>query len=36
MNNINNYCFVIQPLSDEIYTKRFSDVYEPAIKKANQ
>lgn len=32
MDDINNYCFVIQPLRDKKYTKRFTDTYEPAIK----
>lgn len=27
----NNFCFVIQPIRDEKYTKRYMDIYEPAI-----
>ena len=27
----NNYCFVIQPITDNKYTKRYDDVYVPAI-----
>ena len=26
-----NYCFVIQPITDKKYSKRYYDVYEPAI-----
>lgn len=35
MNQQENYCFVIQPISDEKYDKRFVDIYEPAILNAN-
>lgn len=28
-----NYCFVIQPISDDTFTKRYDDVYAPAIEK---
>ena len=28
-------CFVIQPISDEKFTKRFNDIYKPAIEAAN-
>ena len=28
------FCFVIQPISDEKYNKRFDDVYKPVIEKA--
>lgn len=31
----NGYCFVIQPIRDENFTKRFTEVFEPAIKAAN-
>lgn len=30
----NNYCFVIQPIKDKKYTKRYDDVYCQAIKNA--
>lgn len=29
-----NYCFVIQPITDNKYSKRYEDVYVPAIKEA--
>lgn len=35
MKQFDNYCFVIQPISDEKFTKSFTDVFEPAIKAAN-
>ena len=28
---MNNECFVIQPISDLKFTKRFDDIYKPAI-----
>lgn len=30
----NNYCFVIQPITEKKYSKRYEDVYAPAIKTA--
>lgn len=30
----NNFCFVIQPIRDDKFTKRYTDVYQPAIKQA--
>jgi len=35
MNANKKYCFVIQPLSDEIYTKRFDEVFKPAIEECD-
>ena len=34
MKDLEKYCFVIQPISDSRFTKRFDDVYKPAIEKA--
>ncbi|KAA6306372.1 hypothetical protein EZS27_041973 [termite gut metagenome] len=28
---MNKECFVIQPISDEKFTKRYDDIYKPAI-----
>lgn len=30
----NDYCFVIQPISEKKYDKRFDDIYAPAISNA--
>ena len=35
MEQSNGYCFVIQPIRDENFTKRFTEVFAPAIKAAN-
>lgn len=29
-----NYCFVIQPITEKKYKKRYEDVYVPAVKAA--
>lgn len=34
MKTDDNYCFVIQPISDVKFTKRFEDIYKPAIEKS--
>ena len=31
MKELEKYCFVIQPISDTRFTKRFDDIYKPAI-----
>ena len=35
MQQQEKFCFVIQPISDKKYDKRFVDIYEPAISNAN-
>ena len=35
MGRFNRYCFVIQPIRDEEFTKRYSEVFKPAIEAAN-
>ena len=35
MKELEKYCFVIQPISDTRFTKRFDDTYKPAIEAAD-